>query len=220
MQTIRAGITALVAGLLLSSVSLAPSWALSPTGESDGAALYQAYCAHCHEGQVKRAPQRDVMARLPASTVLNSLERGRMKFLGMMRTDQERQAISEWLTGKTLPPPTDTDETVAGFCADAPGTFAVEDGAPEWNGWGADPFNTRFQPAAAAGISAAQVPELKVKWVFGLPMDFRVSQPTVVGGRVFYRFAQGPYLFARCQNRLLVLVGENGQWGTRDPGGR
>ncbi len=185
-------IPALVAGLLLSSVSLAPSWALSPTqGESDGAALYQAHCAHCHDGQVKRAPHRDVMSRLPASTVLNSLERGRMKFLGMMRTGQERQAISEWITGEELPPPTDTDETVAGFCADAPGTFAIEDGAPQWNGWGVDPFNTRFQSSQAAGISAAQVPELKVNWVFGLPMDFRVSQPTVVGGRVFIGSLQG-----------------------------
>ncbi len=185
-------IPALVAGLLLSSVSLAPSWALSPTqGESDGAALYQAHCAHCHDGQVKRAPHRDVMSRLPASTVLNSLERGRMKFVGMMRTGQERQAISEWITGEELPPPTDTDETVAGFCADAPGTFAIEDGAPQWNGWGVDPFNTRFQSSQAAGISAAQVPELKVNWVFGLPMDFRVSQPTVVGGRVFIGSLQG-----------------------------
>jgi polyvinyl alcohol dehydrogenase (cytochrome) len=212
MQTIRAGITALVAGLLLSSMSLASSWARSPTGESDGAALYQAYCAHCHEGQVKRAPQRDVMARLPASTVLNSLERGRMKFLGMMRTDQERQAISEWVTGKTLPPPTDTDETVAGFCADAPGTFAVEDGAPEWNGWGVDPFNTRFQPATAAGISAAQVPELQVKWVFGLPMDFRVSQPTVVGGRVFIGSLQG---------RIYSLDAKTGclYWSVKTDGG-
>ncbi len=191
MQTIRAVIPALVAGLLLSSVGLAPSWALPPTGESDGAALYQAHCAHCHEGQVKRAPHRDIMSRLPASTVLHSLERGRMRFLGLMRTGPERRALSEWLTGKTLPLSTDTDETVAGFCADAPGTFAVEDGAPQWNGWGADPFNTRFQSAQAAGLSAAQVPELKVKWVFGLPMDFRVSQPTVIGGRVFIGSLQG-----------------------------
>ena len=144
-RKIRTVSQALVGGLLVSSVSLAPSWALSPPqGESDGAALYQAHCAHCHEGQVKRAPPGDAMSRLPASTVLNSLERGRMKFLGMLRTGRERQAISEWITGKKLPPPTDTDETVAGFCADAPGTFAVEDGAPQWNGWGVDPFNTRF----------------------------------------------------------------------------
>ena len=95
MQTIRAVIPALVAGLLLSSVGLAPSWALPPTGESDGAALYQAHCAHCHEGQVKRAPHRDVMSRLPAATVLHSLERGRMRFLGLMRTGPERRALSE-----------------------------------------------------------------------------------------------------------------------------
>ncbi len=191
-QKMRTVSQVLVGGLLLSGVSLAPSWALSPTqGESDGAALYQTHCARCHEGQVKRAPHRDGMSRLPAVMVLHSLERGRMKFLGMARTNQERRALAEWITGRQLPPPTEKDETVAGFCEDAPGTFTVEDGAPQWNGWGVDPFNTRFQSAEAAGISADQVPNLKVKWVFGLPMDFRVSQPTVVGGRVFIGSLQG-----------------------------
>ncbi|MCY4387732.1 MAG: PQQ-binding-like beta-propeller repeat protein [Desulfurellaceae bacterium] len=191
-QKIRLVSQVLVGGLLLSSVSIAPSSAFSPTeGESDGEALYQAHCARCHEGQVKRAPHRDIMSRLPALMVLNSLERGRMKFEGMTRTNQERRAISEWMTGKKLPPPTEKDATVAGFCEDAPGEFSIEDGALQWNGWGADNFNTRFQSAEAAGISADQVPELKVKWVFGLPMDFRVSQPTVVGGRVFIGSLQG-----------------------------
>ena len=191
-QKIRFVSQVLVGGLLLSSVSIALSWAFSPTeGESDGAALYQAHCARCHEGQVKRAPHRDIMSRLPALMVLHSLERGRMKFQGMTRTNQERRAISEWMTGKKLPPPTEKDATVAGFCEDAPGEFSIEDGAPQWNGWGVDNFNTRFQSAEAAGISADQVPELKVKWVFGLPMDFRVSQPTVVGGRVFIGSLQG-----------------------------
>ena len=88
-------IRAFVCGVLLSSVSIASSWAFSPTeGGSDGEALYQAHCARCHEGQVKRAPHRDVMSRLPAVMVLHSLERGRMKFLGMARTNQERRAIS------------------------------------------------------------------------------------------------------------------------------
>ncbi len=191
-QKIRLVSQVLVGGLLLSSVSIALSWAFSPTeGESDGEALYQAHCARCHEGQVKRAPHRDVISRLPALMVLHSLERGRMKFEGMTRTNQERRAISEWMTGKKLPPPTEKDKTVAGFCEDAPGEFSIEDGAPQWNGWGADNFNTRFQSAEAAGISADQVPELRVKWVFGLPMDFRVSQPTVVGGRVFIGSLQG-----------------------------
>ncbi len=191
-QKIRLVSQVLVGGLLLSSVSVALSWAFSPTeGESDGEALYQAHCARCHEGQVKRAPHRDVISRLPALMVLNSLERGRMKFQGMTRTNQERRAISEWMTGKKLPPLTEKDATVAGFCEDAPGEFSIEDGAPQWNGWGVDHTNSRFQSAEAAGISADQVPNLRVKWVFGLPMDFRVSQPTVVGGRVFIGSLQG-----------------------------
>ena len=108
-----------------------------------------------------------------------------------IRTSGEKRAMSEWITGKKLPPPSDEEATVAGFCEDAPGTFSIEDGAPQWNGWGADGFNTRYQPAEQAGISADQVPHLKVKWVFGLPMDFRASQPTVAGGRVFIGSAKG-----------------------------
>ncbi len=212
-QKIRLVSQVLVGGLLLSSVSIALSWAFSPTeGESDGEALYQAHCARCHEGQVKRAPHRDVISRLPALMVLHSLERGRMKFQGMTRTNQERRAISEWMTGKKLPPPTEKDKTAAGFCEDAPGEFSIEDGAPQWNGWGADNFNTRFQSAEAAGISADQVPELRVKWVFGLPMDFRVSQPTVVGGRVFIGSLQG---------RIYSLDAKTGclYWSVKTDGG-
>src|SRR5262244_2121446 len=58
--------------------------------------------------------------------------------------------------------------------------------SPSWNGWGADPDNTRFQPAAAAQLSAADVPRLKLKWAFGFPGARAVSgQPAVVAGRVF-----------------------------------
>ena len=56
-----------------------------------------------------------------------------------------------------------------------------------WNGWGNDPTsNARFQPAKAAGLTAAQVPQLKLKWAFGFPgVEQTYGQPTVAGGRVF-----------------------------------
>jgi polyvinyl alcohol dehydrogenase (cytochrome) len=58
--------------------------------------------------------------------------------------------------------------------------------SPAWNGWGADAGNTRFQPATAAQLSAADVPRLKLKWAFGFPGARAVSgQPAVVAGRVF-----------------------------------
>ncbi len=160
------------------------SWALEPGAQPapDAEQLYKQYCQQCHEGQVARAPHREVMSRLPANLVLHSLSVGKMRMQGWVRTIAERRALSEWITGKKIK---DTDETVGGFCEDAPGEFSVADGAPQWNGWGVDNTNSRFQSAENAGIPVAQVPQLKVKWVFGLPMDFRASQPTVVGGRVF-----------------------------------
>ncbi len=57
---------------------------------------------------------------------------------------------------------------------------------PSWNGWGAGPANTRFQSAEQAGITAAQVPKLTLKWAFGFPDTVSAyAQPTVAGGRVF-----------------------------------
>jgi polyvinyl alcohol dehydrogenase (cytochrome) len=58
--------------------------------------------------------------------------------------------------------------------------------SPSWNGWGNDHSNTRFQPAAAARLTAADVPRLKLKWAFGYPTgESSNAQPTIISGRVF-----------------------------------
>ena len=55
-----------------------------------------------------------------------------------------------------------------------------------WIGWGGGLENTRFQDQKSAGIAAADVPKLKLKWAFGFPGAKSVyGQPSVVGGRVF-----------------------------------
>jgi polyvinyl alcohol dehydrogenase (cytochrome) len=70
-------------------------------------------------------------------------------------------------------------------CAASPAIESLGS-APSWNGWGADGSNTRFQPAAAAELSAGDIPRLKLKWAFGFPGARAVSgQPAVVAGRVF-----------------------------------
>ena len=187
------------------------SWAMEPGAQPapDAEQLYKQYCQQCHEGQVARAPHREVMSRLPANLVLHSLSVGKMRMQGWVRTIAERRALSEWITGKKIK---ETDETVGGFCEDAPGEFSVADGAPQWNGWGVDNTNSRFQSAENAGIPADKVPQLKVKWVFGLPMDFRASQPTVVGGRVFVGSLQG---------RIYSLDAKTGclYWSVKTDGG-
>ena len=73
----------------------------------------------------------------------------------------------------------------AAMCKPGSARFGESRG-PRWEGWGVDRGNTRFQTTAGAGITAADVPRLEVKWVFGLPGDNRAyAPPAVVGGRVF-----------------------------------
>src|SRR5262249_14521787 len=56
---------------------------------------------------------------------------------------------------------------------------------PSWNGWGATIENTHMQRADQAGIGAADVPRLTLKWAFGFPDTTSAwAQPTVAGGRV------------------------------------
>jgi polyvinyl alcohol dehydrogenase (cytochrome) len=75
----------------------------------------------------------------------------------------------------------------AGQCA-SPKAFAP--GAGDWNGWGVDYSNSRFQPRP--GLAASDVPKLKLKWAFGFPGETRTqSQPVIVGGRVFVGSTSG-----------------------------
>src|ERR1700691_6321366 len=80
-------------------------------------------------------------------------------------------------------------------CA-ADARFGDLSGSPAWNGWGVDTSNTRFQTGKTAGLTAAQIPQLKLKWAFGFPGAKAVfGQPTIAGGRVFLGVDTG-YVYA------------------------
>ena len=57
---------------------------------------------------------------------------------------------------------------------------------PGWSGWGNGLENTRFQDQAAGGLTAADLPHLKLKWAFGYAnVPAARTQPAVAGGRLF-----------------------------------
>ena len=150
----------------------------------DGAALYQRDCAACHDAGVDRAPARDALRTLAAERVLSAMESGPMVSMASRINGAERRAIAQFVTGKSLSArDLSTTPPQSAMCI-APGNFSAPLAGNNWNGWGDNTNNTRFQ--SAAGITAAQAPRLKVKWAFGFPGDLDANaQPTVVGGRVF-----------------------------------
>ena len=156
----------------------------------NGEQLYQRTCAGCHSSaKAIRAPQLSALRSMDAQQVLDALEVGPMRFVGLRRNGDERRAIAEFVTGKKLGAEVAKDTSV-GRCADTTGKFDPAAG-PQWNGWSNGLTNTRFQSAADAGLSSDQISQLAVKWAFGLPLNTTISQPTVVGGRIFVGSSRG-----------------------------
>lgn len=157
-----------------------PSSAQAPA--PDGGALYQRLCSSCHDNGVGRAPNRTAFRDMPAERVLAAIETGSMVTMANNRTANERRALAEFVTGKSLSMPLVTKPADKAMCQGTSAAFTAASG-PQWNGWG-HTSNTRFQPSS--GITAADVPRLKLKWAFAFPGDLQsYSQATLAGGRLF-----------------------------------
>ncbi len=171
--------------LISALVCLLLAWA-TPAAADDGPTLYKQLCASCHDTGNNRAPTRDVLQALTPERVLTALESGAMLSMASGRTGVERRAIAEFVTGKSFAAPLATSPSPQALCRATPGEFANPLTGPAWNGWGVNTQNTRYQDRAAAGLAAADVPKLKVKWAFGFPGELSAdAQPTMAGGRVF-----------------------------------
>jgi len=150
----------------------------------DGPTLYKQLCESCHEAGTERAPSRDVLRAMTPERVLTAMESGPMLSMAAGRTGVERRAIAEFITGKSFSQALSTTPSPQTMC-NAGGEFNPLAG-PRWSAWGVNTSNTRYQDAAMAGLTAADVPRLRVKWAFAFPGELSVdSQPTVAGGRVF-----------------------------------
>src|SRR5262249_15188898 len=98
---------------------------------------------------------------------------------------EEGRAIARFVTGKEF---ASGGARLTGQCTGTPPPVHIAE--TDWNGWGSDPANTRYPPRP--GLTAADVPSLKLKWAFAFPGDtVRSAQPAIVGGRVFTGSASG-----------------------------
>ena len=154
--------------------------AAAPSGQ----AVFEASCITCHNGDDARAPDLESMRARSPQAIIDALTSGSMKYQGLALSGAERRAVAEYISGRRLRG-TVTGNT-AGMCPGRRPPFVNPFAGPSWNGWGATPQNTHFQPADKAGLSAADLPRLRVTWAFGFPDTTSAwAQPAVAGGRLF-----------------------------------
>ncbi|MHB1937502.1 MAG: outer membrane protein assembly factor BamB family protein [Acidobacteriaceae bacterium] len=153
-----------------------------------GARIYQQHCTMCHDSGAARMPNRKVLQRQTSAAIEEILTSGVMRQQGSMLTSAERAAVAEWL-GRT---PVAEQANFSSQCKGAPLGGAA---APSWTSWGNGVANLRFQSAQAAGLTAANVPQLRLKWAFAAPgVTLMRAQPAVFAGRLI--FAAGSAVYA------------------------
>ena len=187
-----------------STLTTQPSTAAQP--DAEGARVYKDRCASCHDApDSSRSPSRANLSARSVAQIIAALEPGGvMAAQGQPLPAAEKQAVAAFLSSPTASgskpqAPSGTPDTppgaaapavdpAIGACAPSVINAAMPNPAslPMWNGWGNDLSNTRFQPAPAAGLTAAEVPKLTLKWAFAFPGATAASgQPTIAAGRVF-----------------------------------
>jgi polyvinyl alcohol dehydrogenase (cytochrome) len=156
-------------------------------GTESGFATFQTRCTGCHGNPaVERAPSPTALRAMTPERIYESLTTGSMQAQSKDLNDAQKKALAEFMAGRPLGSARQGDgKNMPNQCT-SNATLADPTQGRGWNGWGNNLSNTRFQTASAAGLTAAQVPRLKLKWAFGFPTGVSANaQPTVVAGRVF-----------------------------------
>ena len=190
--------------------------------------LFELTCVSCHaKAQTPPIPDPTALRQMTPEAIYQVLNADRQHVEALPKlTDAEKRDVAEYASGRQL---MDRDAGEASkmmnVCKTNPPITSLTS-APAWNGWSADRTNGRFQAAASAGLTKAQIPRLKLKWAFGFPGATSVhGQPAIAAGRVFVGLNNG-YIYsldassgcaywsfqARADVRNAISIGEaNGQ---------
>lgn len=160
----------------------------APTS-AEGAALYKQKCAICHDEAQDRVPPLFLIRRRSAEDVIQTLTSGSMKQQAKGLGEDQIRQLAIHLTGKQ--PGAPINNLDANRCTDTPPPIKLNAG--DWNGWGRDQDNSRYQPKP--GIKPEDIPKLKVKWAFAHPGPMATGQPTIIGDRLFLTTEAG-YIFS------------------------
>ena len=153
----------------------------APDQSNPAAALYAQRCAQCHDHPVDRIPPRAFLGIVKTpEQVVTTLTSGVMQPMAAGLNPDQIKSLAVFVTGKE-PGATHDPDPDANRCAAAAPPITLD--PTDWNGWGHDWSNARFQ--AKPGLKAVDIPRLKVKWVFAYPGNIADGQPMVAGDMLF-----------------------------------
>jgi polyvinyl alcohol dehydrogenase (cytochrome) len=144
--------------------------ATSNAQTTKGAVIFEDHCATCHGNPSAATASPEILSlwKMTPEAIYAALGGGPHTSLKGL-TDNDLREVAFYLGRRKVDIGKITDAKL--MPNPCPGNSPIGNlsAKPLWNGWGNDISNARFQPAKGAGLTAEQVPNLKLKWAFGFP---------------------------------------------------
>jgi polyvinyl alcohol dehydrogenase (cytochrome) len=169
-----------------------------------GEAVFNARCKGCHDPNIDRAPSKATLATYPPAQIVDALTNGVMTPMAQGLSDDDKQAVAAYLTAAQAAPPVQAARAApVGIdvkCASNPPIKAT---GSDWTSVG---LETSHRYQANPGLTAADVPKLKVKWSFAMSGG---SMPTVIGDWLFIANRTGKFYALDANTGCVRWVVEN-----------
>jgi polyvinyl alcohol dehydrogenase (cytochrome) len=148
---------------------------VSTADSAMGSHVFFSTCNSCHRDSIGlQAPSPAILRMMPTRAIYTALVSGKMQEQAKNLSDAQRKAVAQWITNRVFKENTLPEAAYTAFSLQ--GTEAVS------SGWGGGLEGTGFYPTEMAGITAANVSSLKLKWAFAFPdVNIVRSRPAVVG---------------------------------------
>lgn len=158
--------------------------------KSPGKPLFTTHCAICHNGTVPKAPAVVWLQQMSPDAILNAMRHGIMQQEASGLSAKQQLQVAEYLTSTDLSdyhppaPPPQCDRAHMAFTGPPPADV----------GWGHD--NRRFVPASIGGLTAKDLPSLKLKWAFAFPASVRARSNPAIGWNTIFVGSQDGTVYA------------------------
>lgn len=143
-----------------------------------GKEVFTTTCVTCHgNAAYPKAPSPEALSAMQTRVILNALDNGNMRQQASKLSEEQREAVAQYITNKMLKTIVMPDKAYT--------DFSLKDNADstyDYSGWGGNLEGTGFRTTQQAGITQQNVSTLQLKWSFAFPDENDVrSKPAVIG---------------------------------------
>lgn len=182
-----------IGALTLAALGLGAAAIAQPAPEHPGKAVYQQFCAACHENPDTKSPTLAALKTMSDESLRLALTVGKMRQQGAALSSEQLDDVVKYLADTS----NSGDAWIASNMCAADKRNVDLSGPETMTRFGIDYQNHRRLTAAQAKLTTQDLSNLEVAWAIGMPQTSGMrSAPVIVGSTIFYSASQAGHVLA------------------------